>query len=194
MIIKIDVCIQMRRFYFFVVFEHRSYSKKREKLLMKSLSSISARHLIAALFLIPVLLLLACGNNEATSSQSTAISTVSTSGYKIKIFSKNQLITSLGIEELQSLPQVSVEVGSDTPTNGPTLQSVLDKAGIKEFTQVTIAGMSKGRIATAETTLQKADITLEVVLDFNKQGKTKLCGIRIPQDQWVIDVSEIRAE
>jgi hypothetical protein len=194
MIIKIDVCSQRGDFIFLLSLKHRSYSIKREKLLMKSLSSISARHLIAALCLIPLLLLVACGNNEATSSQSTTISTVSSSGYKIKIFSENQLITSLGIEELQSLPQVSVDVGSDTPANGPTLQSVLEKAGTKEFTEVTVIGMSKGRIATAETTLQKADITPEVVLDFNKQGKTKLCGIRILQDKWIIDVSEIRAE
>jgi hypothetical protein len=167
---------------------------KREKLLMKSLSSISTRHLIAALFLIPLLLLVACGNQEATSSQSATISTVSSSVYKIKIFSKNQLVSSLGIEDLQSLPQVSVDVGTDTPTNGPTLQSVLDKAGIKEYTQITVIGMSKGRIATAETILQKAEITPEVVLDFNKQGKTKFCGAQIPQDKCIIDVSEIRAE
>jgi hypothetical protein len=161
---------------------------------MKSLSFATIRHLFVILLIIPLLLSGACGNNETTSTQSNTISTVSNSGYQIKIFSKSQLLTSLGTEELQSLPQVSINVGTDTPTNGPTLQSVLDKGGIKEYNQITVTGMSKGRIATAETILQKAEITSDVVLDFNKQGKTKFCGPQIPQDKWIIDVSEIRAE
>ena len=129
-------------------------------------------------------------------SPSTAKSpaTSAETGYQIKVFSKGQQVASLGLTQLHSLPEVTIEMGGDSPGSGPTLQSVLELAGIQEYSKVTISGMVRGRIATAELTLHRAEITDEVLLDFTNQGKTKLCGKQIPQSNWIVDVTEIRAE
>ena len=165
-----------------------------EETLLKSISLTSIKHLVIVLILVPVLLFVACTSNQSASNGNTSVPVTSAVGYQIKFFFKGQQLDSLGLTELRSLPEVTIEIGSDTPATGPTLQSVLELAGIKEYAKVTVIGLSKGRIATAEVTLQKTEITGDVVLDFNNQGKTKLCGVQIPQDKWIIDVSEIRVE
>ncbi len=146
------------------------------------------------LILASSLLFVTCANDTSAPSASTNVTSANETGYQIKFFLKGQQVASLGITELHSLPEVAIEMGGDTPETGPTLQSVLDLAGIKEYSKVTVSGMLKGRIATGELALQRSEITNDVILDFNNQGKTKLCGKQIPESNWIIDVAEIRAE
>ncbi len=160
---------------------------------MKHISRNSRTPLALLVTLIlPLLLSVACANNTGTPASNTNVPTET--GYQIKFFLKGQQVASLGLTELHSLPEVTIEMGGDTPASGPTLLSALERVGIKEFSKVIISGMVKGRIASAELTLQRDEVTNEVVLDFTNQGKTKLCGKQIPQSSWIIDVSEIRAE
>ena len=138
-------------------------------------------------------------DNSSTSTTTTTSITGATSsietGYHIKFFQNGQQVASLGLEELHSLPEMTLNIpGSGSTEQGPTLSSVLELAGITDFSKITVTGMLKGRIATAELTLDRTEITEEVMFDFNNQGKTKLCGARIPDSNWIIDVAEIYAE
>jgi hypothetical protein len=113
--------------------------------------------------------------------------------YSIKIISEGEQVTSLNLTKLQSLPTVSLSAFGKSE-EGPTLLSVLKLAGINEFSKVTVIGMVRGRIATGELTLTRSEITDEVILDFTNRGTTKLAGAQIPEDNWIIDVTEIRLE
>lgn len=131
------------------------------------------------------------------SSRSTDVSTAAASqtaaGYKVVFFLNGQQVASLGLEQLQTLPKVSLAL-ADRSEEGPTLLSVLELAGIKEFSKLTVVGMVRGRVATAELELQRSQVTEDLILDFTNRGTTKLAGAQLSEDKWVIDVAEIRAE
>jgi hypothetical protein len=99
-------------------------------------------------------------------------------------------ITSLTVGDLSKLPQVKATVGG-TEEQGPTLLSALAVAGIKDFAQVTIYGFTKGRVATAELTLTRAQVTDNVMLALVARGTAKLTGTDIGADKAVIDVNKM---
>jgi hypothetical protein len=138
-------------------------------------------------------LLVSCSSAPNTSSSNTTQTAANNTGYQIKLFQNDQQVASLGLTELHTLPDVTLTMSGKSEV-GPTLSSVLELAGIKNFSDIKVSGMLKGRLATGELTLKQSDITGEVILSYNNQGKTKLCGVRIPDTSWIIDVVEIRAE
>lgn len=87
--------------------------------------------------------------------------------------------------DLKNLPQVT----DSSQETGPTLLSVLNSVGARDFTQVTINGYSQGRTSTATTTLQKAQITDNVMLALVTRGTAKLTGSDVSIQ--IIDVSQI---
>ncbi len=95
--------------------------------------------------------------------------------------------------DLEKLDQVTI-TASGSPENGPTLPSVLAKAGITDFSELTAYGMSRGRLASAELTLKRDQVDGSVVLDLNNRGKCKLCGTNIPQDNWIIDLEKLEVK
>jgi hypothetical protein len=113
--------------------------------------------------------------------------------YSIHISRDGQHVTYVTLSQLHTLPEVSFQAKGTTQT-GPTLLSVLQYAGIAEFSKVKVAGWSKGRLATAELPLDRAQITDQVILEFNNQGKTKLAAPTIPDSDWIIDVEAIEVE
>jgi hypothetical protein len=164
---------------------------------LKSTSRITSKNIVIPLMILILLsqiFWVACENKTSESTNVTGSSSTIESGYQIKVFDQDKQVASLGLEELHSLPEVIIEMGGDTPETGPTLLSVLELAEIEEYSKIIVSGMTKGRLATAEITLQRSEITPDVILDFNNQGKTKLCGKQIPDSNWIIDVTEIRAE
>lgn len=154
---------------------------------------------IALLFALATLLLAGCsGTTNTTDTGNLAANTTITSsgdsdGYQIKVLMNGNQMASLGLSELRSLPEVTLDISGNNE-QGPTLMSVLEMAGVKDFSKVTVSGMLKGRVATGELTLNQSDINNEVIISFNKQGKTKLCGTQIPDSNWIIDVAEIQVE
>jgi hypothetical protein len=110
--------------------------------------------------------------------------------YAIKVFWDDTQIASLSLDDLAQLPQVTVSAGGKDQ-EGPTLLSVLDLAGVAEFSEVTVIGLTRGRIASAELVLKKDQISDEVILDVTNEGATKLCGPDIDSNQWIIDVSKL---
>jgi hypothetical protein len=137
--------------------------------------------------------LTSCTSAPNTSSSSNTQTTTNNAGYQIKFFQNDNQVASLGLTELHTLTDVTLNIAGKSEV-GPTLSSVLKLAGIKGFSTIKVSGMLKGRLATGELTLKQSDITGEVILSYNNQGKTKLCGVQIPDSSWIIDVAEIKAE
>jgi hypothetical protein len=163
--------------------------------------------LMAGLLTVLILIVLAAGcssspsstpaststsSTPAVSSTKTPTSTPSATGdqYSIAVFSGDNQLAKLKIEDIKSLPQVSVTADGKAQ-NGPTLLSVLGLAGIKDFSTVTAYGYTKGRVATAELTLNKSQIDNQVVMDISNQGTAKLAGPNIPGNSWIIDVNKL---
>ena len=138
-------------------------------------------------------LLVSCSSALKTSSSNNTQITANDTSYQIKFFLKDQQVAALGLTELHTLPDVTLTIAGKSEV-GPTLSSVLALAGIKDFSDIKVSGMLKGRLATGELILKQSDITDEVILSYNNQGKTKLCGAQIPDSSWIIDVAEIHAE
>ena len=90
-------------------------------------------------------------------------------------------------KEQKKAVNVKFKIGTKI-VRGPTLLGVLRIAGITQFTQVVITG-PKGSL-----TLLSADIDDKVVLSFTSEDTFKLAGPKIPEDQWIKDVSEIRVQ
>jgi hypothetical protein len=137
--------------------------------------------------------LVSCTSAPNTTSSGNAQTTPTSAGYQIKFFLNNNQVAALGLTELHSLPDVTLTMAGKSET-GPTLSSVLVLAGITDFSDIKVSGMLKGRLATGELILKQSEVTNEVILSYNNQGKTKLCGVKIPDTSWIIDVAEIHAE
>lgn len=138
-------------------------------------------------------LLSSSGNTTPGAPAGTPTTTPQTDAgneYAIKVFWNGQQVALLSFDDLLQLPQIDV-VADGKPQEGPTLLSVLQLAGIREFSQVKASGLCRGRIASAELVLNRADITDEVILDKTNIGTTKLCGPDIPYNNWIIDVNEL---
>jgi hypothetical protein len=112
--------------------------------------------------------------------------------YSIAFYLNGKQMEALTIDDLLKLDQITIDING-SPQNGPTLLSVLKRAGIDDFSELTAYGMSRGRLATAETMLKREQVDDTVMLDMNKRGKCKLCGANIPQSNWIIDIEKIEA-
>lgn len=114
-------------------------------------------------------------------------------GYVLRVTEGGQLAVGLSMQDLDSLPKVKL-TADGKEQEGPTLLSVLSRAGFADFKRVTVVGMQRGRSHSAELALERAKVTDQVILDINKQGQTKLASPDIPGEAWIIDVSELQAE
>lgn len=142
---------------------------------------VTALLLISIIALLAILLVPVLGSSQGIDTGNE---------YAIKVFLNDTQIASLRLDDLLQLPQVTVSAG-DKDQEGPTLLSVLDLAGVGEFSEVTVVGLTRGRIGSAELVLKKDQITDEVILDKTNKGTTKLCGPDIDYNQWIIDVSKL---
>ena len=116
-----------------------------------------------------------------------------TEQYSVKVFLNGELLTFVSMDDLLALEQVSF-TAENKDEEGPSLLSVLKLAGIGEFNEVTIIGLSRGRVASAELVLSRSQINGQVILDITNRGTTKLTSPDIPSNNWIIDVSELRVK
>ena len=103
--------------------------------------------------------LVSCASKSSTSTSANGTQTTTdTSSYQIEILDNNQQVASVSLAQLHALPSVTLTLDGKSEV-GPTLSSVLELAGIKDFSQITVSGMLKGRLATGQLTLKPSDIT-----------------------------------
>ncbi len=113
--------------------------------------------------------------------------------YTLKVYMDDTLMASFVLNDLLALEQVVLTTPEqDSDQQGPTLLSVLHEAGIDTFHEITILGLTQGRLATAELVLTSNQIDETVVLDITNRGTTKLAGSNLSSDKWIRDVSELR--
>jgi hypothetical protein len=116
---------------------------------------------------------------------------VTQDGYAIAVFRGETQIATLTLDDLKVLPQKELSTPDGKTQHGPTLRSVLTKAGVAGFKEVTVDGFSKGRLATAQLTLTSVQVHEEVLLDLTKRGTAKLTAADIPAGDWIIDVAKV---
>ena len=150
--------------------------------------------LLAATFL---LLAVGCSSGgkstttlSGTSTPSANTTTSTSSQYSIAVILNDKQIATLTVADLAKLPQVKANVAG-TDEQGPTFLSVLNSVGVQDFTQVVVSGFTKGRVATADLTLQKSEITDNVMLALVSRGTAKLTGTDIGANKAIVDVNKI---
>jgi Cu2+-containing amine oxidase len=116
--------------------------------------------------------------------------TTATSQYAIAVFVNGKQVASLTPADLAKLPQVKANIGG-TDEQGPTFTAAITSIGVIDFTEVTVSGFTQGRVATADLTLKKSEITDNVMLAIVKRGTVKLTGTDIGAAKAIIDVNKI---
>ena len=91
---------------------------------------------------------------------------------------------SFSLRQLRALPQATLEVAG-TMVSGPTLDEILEAAGVGEFRTVTLVGKNS-------VDLTNLDISPQVILRLADHSRLDLVGGTIPPAEWVKDVHEIR--
>ena len=71
---------------------------------------------------------------------------------------------------------------------------MLIRAGIIDFTKITIVGFAKGRLATAELPVSKADLNDKYIVRRTNHNTYSLASPDVPSNNWIIDVNEFRIE
>jgi hypothetical protein len=88
------------------------------------------------------------------------------------------------LHQLRALPQATLEIAG-AQASGPTLEEILEAAGVGEFRTVTLVGKSS-------VNLSSNDISPKVILRLTDHSRLDLAGETIPPSEWVRNVYEIR--
>ncbi len=91
------------------------------------------------------------------------------------------------LADLSALPLTSI-ISDGNPQEGPSLLAVLGKAGVTEFAEVTLTGSDGSK------TLTSAEVTEEVILDFNNRGSVKLVSPDLGKDARIRDITKIEVK
>jgi hypothetical protein len=107
--------------------------------------------------------------------------------YLVKVSCDGKVLKKYSIEDIKKMPASSIKVDGKTE-NGPTLISLLAKAGIKKYTKIIIKGMAKDSM-----TLLKKQIDKNTILDISNRDTIKYSSKTIAKSKWVKDIVEIIA-
>jgi hypothetical protein len=131
----------------------------------------------------------ACSKNTATPGIITS-GNASPAGYSIAIKVESKIVDYLTLDQLKKLEKVAVRA-ADRDNNGPTLASVLNLAGIKDYKTVKVVGMDRGRMATAELTLTSQQVTDKTILDITNRGTCKFVSPDVVFENWIYDITTL---
>ena len=133
-----------------------------------------------AMILVLLLLLTACGGaatGAATASGTAVFQVVRPDGTAVPF----------GVAELQKLQLVTI-MSDSQPQEGPSLGAVLAAAGVETYTRVTITG------ADGTRTFNAADVTPDLILDFNDRGSVKLVSPTLAKADRLRDITRIEVQ
>lgn len=110
------------------------------------------------------------------------------SGATLAVQQNSRVLARLALPQLQALPQVEITTpqsrGARTQ-KGPTVRSILDRAGANGVDSVRVEGRDPAQTVTA------AELTDQVILNVTKRHTLKLAGSHLGTDRWVRDVTEL---
>jgi hypothetical protein len=109
--------------------------------------------------------------------------------YRVRVTQDGRELASFDVASLKAIgmKKVVVQGGAE---EGPAVLSVLSRAGVSDFTSITVIGMAVRDGGRLE--LKKAEIGPDTVLDIAKRGTVKIAGPDIAKDKRVRDVTEIQ--
>jgi hypothetical protein len=111
--------------------------------------------------------------------------------YVVVVIRGGDVLERFTMDDIRAFEMARVEVLGKTE-EGPTLLTVLEAAGVDDFSRVHIGGM--GIRDDGSITLTRAEVTDEVLLDIANRGTVKVVGPDISWDDRVRDVTEIVVE
>ena len=91
------------------------------------------------------------------------------------------------MDDLKKLP-LSTIFADGSPQEGPTVLAVLKAAGVVGFQEVALTG----REGTKKLT--RADVTDQLVLDFNNRGSVKLVSPTMPREERIRDITRVEVK
>lgn len=91
------------------------------------------------------------------------------------------------MQDLKNLP-LSTIFADGNPQEGPSLPAVLKAVNADEYQFVVITGREGAR------KLPKAEITDQLILDFNNRGSVKLVSPTMPHDERIRDITRIEIQ
>jgi hypothetical protein len=143
-----------------------------------------------ALVLTGMLLLIICAALGVETLMSSGTSG-SDAEYVVVVIRDGDVLERFTMEEIRAFDTARVEVLGKTE-EGPTLLSVLEAAGVTDFSRVHIGGM--GIRDDGAITLTRAEVDDDVLLGIANRGTVKVVGPDIAWEDRVRDVTEIVVE
>jgi hypothetical protein len=122
-----------------------------------------------------------------SSAASTTASAAAVTGGVFRLTKPDGSIRAFSLDDLKKLPLASI-LSDGQPQEGPTLSSVLDAAGVTSFGSVVVTGPSGSK------TLARAEVTKDVILDFNNRGSVKLVSPTMPKADRIVDITKIEVK
>jgi hypothetical protein len=129
--------------------------------------------IVGALLL--VLLEACCGESKAVSWDDLDV--VLPVGVLFQVVTPNEEPVSFTIEQVEAMPQVSIEVDGRIE-EGPALLTVLAEAGVDEFSSVTLHGLNLNIV------LESRQVTDEVILSITNWDTVKFASPAVPGQNW----------
>lgn len=139
-----------------------------------------SQNFLLSLLITLVILLAACAAPAATQAPTAQPAAPSL----FQIVKPDGAKFAVTLEAVKKLPLAQITVEGKVQ-EGPKLMDILSLAGITDFTEVTLAGNS------ASTTLTRAQVDDNTILDFSNRGTMKLATTYIPKANWTKDITEI---
>ena len=143
--------------------------------------------LLAIAGTILLILLSACSTGSSGGSMEDDIEVVLPEGVLFQVATANGEPVSFTVEQVKALPQVTIEVDGKTE-EGPALLTVLEKAGVGDYSSVTLQGVD------LSITLNADEITDEVILDITNRDTVKFASPTVSKQEWPKDIILIAVE
>ena len=124
---------------------------------------------------------------EATQPPAAEATTAPTSDGVFDVIKADGTTVAFTLDDLKALPLTSI-VSDGNPQEGPSLLAVLEKAGVTDFSEITLTG------ADGSKTLTRAEVTDQVILNFNNRGSVKLVAPDLAKDARIRDIVTIEVK
>jgi hypothetical protein len=122
-------------------------------------------------------------------NQLAATGKPSPGAYQVRVIRDGRELASFDLAALSAIGTQTV-IAQGSLQQGPRLADVLKRAGVNEFSAVTVVGT--GVRDSGRLDLASGDIGTDTLLSVAKRGTVKVAGPRIPSNKRVRDVTEIR--
>lgn len=131
-----------------------------------------------------LILLSACSTASNSDTRDDGVEVTSPEGALFQVVPSNGAPVNFTVEQVKAMPQVAIEVDGKTEA-GPALLTVLEEARVSEFSSVTLQGLN------FNITLEKSEVTDEVILDVTNRGTVKFASPTVPKENWPKDITLI---